>query len=82
VNIPVIRRSYDYSRANESGNEECRRSADRPNNKGHQSEHFFTARRKSVRIAEPDWIVPRVRVQIDAAGQPDGILGQQDPLEK
>jgi len=37
-------------------------------------------RRQAVGVTERDRIVPRVRIQIDAAGQPDGILGQQDPL--
>ena len=33
-----------------------------------------------VRVIKRDRVVSRVRIQIDAARQPDGILGEQDPL--
>jgi len=35
---------------------------------------------KTKRIRKRDWIVPRVRVQINPAREPDGILGQEAPL--
>jgi len=35
---------------------------------------------KPERIRKRDRIVPSIRIQIHSARQPDGILGQEDPL--
>ena len=34
---------------------------------------------QAKRIAKPDRIIPRIRIQVGPAREPDGILGEQAP---
>jgi len=42
--------------------------------------HILRARGQPKRITEPNRVVPRIRIQIDPARQPDGILRQEGPM--
>ena len=43
---------------------------------------LLKALKQSKGIPERYWIISRVRIQVDATRQPDGILGQQDPFKR